>query len=130
MRLELTWLPSVLVQENIPVLDVAAPHRIEVLAGDVLCLREVVDPKADDALRADAWHSGVVESDTALRPATSLQHLQEVAEWSHLPTLGDLSGLGVDEAVGEEVGEVWREARVAARGLGANGVEVDEPGLE
>ena len=47
-----------------------------------------------------------------------------------LPPLRNLAQLGVLEAVGEEVGEGLGQARVAAFGLGADGVEVHEPRLE
>src|SRR5690606_13059431 len=51
-------------------------------------------------------------------------------KWGDLPPLRNLPELGIDEAVGEEVGEVGREAGVAALYLRANGVETHEPRLE
>ena len=45
-------------------------------------------------------------------------------------SLGDGAEVGVHEAGGEQVGEVLRQAGVAAGHLGADRVEIDEPGLE
>src|SRR5690554_1061972 len=56
--------------------------------------------------------------------------LCQVTDRLYLPPLRNLPELGIDQAVGEEVGEVGREAGVAALHLRADGVETHEPRLE
>src|SRR5690606_2802073 len=56
--------------------------------------------------------------------------LCQVTDRLYLPPLRNLPELGIHQAVGEEVGEVGREAWVAALHLRADGVETHEPRLE
>src|SRR5690606_13060351 len=56
--------------------------------------------------------------------------LCQVTDRLYLPPLRNLPELGIHQAVGEEVGEVGREAGVAALHLRADGIEAHEPRLE
>jgi hypothetical protein len=56
--------------------------------------------------------------------------LGHVAERVHRPALWDLAELGLHKAGGEEVGDGFGNVGVAAFGLGADKIEVDEPRLE
>src|SRR5581483_5462423 len=54
----------------------------------------------------------------------------EMSYRSGRPSFRDRSELGVDEAGGEEIREGLPNAGLATLHLGADGVEIDEPGLE
>src|SRR5262249_46243230 len=54
----------------------------------------------------------------------------DVTECHPLPSGRDRASPRLDEGVGEQIGKWRRQARVAAFGLGVDGIEINEPRLE